>query len=51
MSLYALLLAILVADLHRIFHILLDLHRELWEWIGSLGHQLQYALELLRGTL
>lgn len=32
---------------HRILRILLNLHRELSELIGALGHELQHALEVL----
>jgi len=41
-------LSVTVAGPHRILRILLDLHRELSELIGSLGHELQHALEVLR---
>src|SRR5215467_13001210 len=40
-------LSVKVAGPHRILRILLDLHRELSELIGALGHELQHALELL----
>jgi len=40
-------LSVKVAGPHRILRILLDLHRELSELIGSLGHELQHALEVL----
>jgi hypothetical protein len=40
-------LSIKVAGPHRILRILLDLHRELAELIGALGHELQHALEVL----
>lgn len=40
-------LSVKVAGPYRILRILLDLHRELSQLIGSLGHELQHALEVL----
>jgi len=40
-------LSVKVAGPHRILRILLDLHRELSQLIGALGHELQHALEML----
>ena len=40
-------LSVQVAGPHRILRILLNLHRELSELIGALGHELQHALEVL----
>jgi hypothetical protein len=40
-------LSVKVAGPHRILRILLDLHREVSQLIGALGHELQHALEVL----
>lgn len=40
-------LSVHVAGPHRILRILLNLHRELSELLGALGHELQHALEVL----
>jgi hypothetical protein len=40
-------LSVTAAGPHRILRILLDLHRELSELLGALGHELQHALEVL----
>ena len=42
-----LMLSVKVAGPHRILRILLDLRRDFAELIGSLGHELKHALELL----
>jgi hypothetical protein len=43
-------LSVNLAGPYRILRILLDLHRELAQLIGSLGHELQHALEVLSDT-
>src|SRR5262245_15910197 len=40
-------LSVKMAGPHRILRILLDLHRELSQLIGALGHELQHAVEVL----